>query len=166
MALVRLIARPMLASMFINGGVSALKSPAPLVARAAPVLERLQPLADRATESLPITATPELLVRANGALQLGAGLMLATGRSPRLAALALAASLGPTTVGGHRFWEETDPALRAQQKTHFIKNVSIAGGLLLASVDTEGKPSLAWRAKRQAKQARKQARKLARAQSR
>jgi uncharacterized membrane protein YphA (DoxX/SURF4 family) len=80
--------------------------------------------------------------------------MLATGRMPRLASWALASTMVPTTVGGHRFWEESDPQARQNQQIHFFKNVSMMGGLLLASLDIEGRPSLAWRAKRGARHAR------------
>ena len=80
--------------------------------------------------------------------------MLATGKAPRLSSFVLAVSLVPTTLGGHRFWEESDPQKKANQKIHFFKNVSLVGGLLLASVDTAGKPSLAWRAKHQAARAK------------
>ena len=71
------------------------------------------------------------------------------------------ASLVPTTVAGHRFWEEKDPAQRKAQQLHFFKNVSTLGGLLLAAGDTEGKPGVAWRARRAAKDARREARHLA-----
>jgi putative oxidoreductase len=161
MALVRLIARPMLASMFVAGGYNALKNPGALAQRAQPVLDRLQPKINQAASSLPVELTPTMLVRLNGAAQVVAGGMLATGRAPRLAALVLAGTLVPTTFGGHRFWEESDPTSRAGQRTHFLKNVSMLGGLLLASVDTEGKPSLAWRARRQARKAKDRAAQLA-----
>ena len=69
------------------------------------------------------------------------------GRFRRLAALALIGSIVPTTLGGHRFWEETDQAARAQQRMHFLKNLGLLGGLILAALDTEGEPSLGWRAK-------------------
>jgi hypothetical protein len=52
----------------------------------------------------------------------------------------------PTTLAGHRFWEEEDETRRAQQRIHFFKNLSMLGGLMLAAVDTEGQPGLAWRA--------------------
>jgi putative oxidoreductase len=71
-----------------------------------------------------------------------------------VAALALGASLVPTTFAGHRFWEEGDPKQRAAQKIHFLKNVGLLGGLLLAALDTEGQPSLRWRAGRAAGHAR------------
>src|SRR5205807_669938 len=53
----------------------------------------------------------------------------------------------PTTLAAHRFWEEEDPELRSQQQVHFVKNLGLLGGLMLAAADTEGKPSLAWRAR-------------------
>lgn len=154
MALVRLIARPMLASMFIVGGINSLKNSPPLAQRAKPVTEKLQPMMAKATESMPFEIDDEMMVKINGGVHIAAGLMLASGKMPRLASAVLLASLIPTTFGGHRFWEESDPQLRANQKTHFFKNVSMAGGLILAAVDTAGKPSLAWRARAQARRAR------------
>ena len=74
----------------------------------------------------------------------------------------LAASLVPTTAAGHRFWEESDPTARAQQRIHFFKNVSMLGGLLISSGDTEGQPGVVWRTRRAAKDARREAKHLAR----
>lgn len=147
----------MLASMFISGGINSLRNTDHLTSRAAPVTERLAPVVDMATQSLPFSLDSRQMVQLNGAVHVVGGALLATGRAPRLSALALAATLVPTTLAGHRFWEETDPQQRAIQRVHFFKNVSMIGGLLLASVDTEGKPSLAWLARRQAGQARRQA---------
>ena len=94
----------------------------------------------------PAVSVHEQVVLADGALKVAAGGLLAFGRFPRLSALALAGSLVPTTIAGHPFWKESDPAKRRQQRVHLTKNVSMLGGLLIAAVDTEGKPSLAWRA--------------------
>ncbi|NEA05390.1 DoxX family membrane protein, partial [Streptomyces sp. SID10116] len=82
MAVLRKCARPMLASVFVTGGLQTLRDPR----RAAPAAEPVvAPVASR----IPwLTEDPERLVRINGAVQLGAGLMLATGRVPRVAALA------------------------------------------------------------------------------
>jgi putative oxidoreductase len=147
----------MLASMFISGGINSLRNSDHLAARAAPVTERLAPVVNTATQSLPFTLDSKQMVQLNGIVHVLGGAMLATGRVPRLSALALAASLVPTTLAGHRFWEESDPQQRANQQVHFFKNVSMIGGLLLASVDTEGKPSIAWLARRGADRARRQA---------
>ena len=67
----------------------------------------------------------------------------------------------PTTAAAHRFWEESDPAERSSQRIHFFKNVSIVGGLMIASLDTEGKPGVVWRTRRAARDARREARHLA-----
>jgi hypothetical protein len=43
------------------------------------------------------------------------------------------------------------------QRTHFLKNLAILGGLIIAATDTEGAPSLGWRARRAAKRAAQRA---------
>jgi hypothetical protein len=103
----------------------------------------------------------------------GAGSLLALGKFPRLASTVLAASLVPTTVAAHSFWQEQDPEVRAKQKVQFLKNLGLLGGLLLAAVDTEGKPGLAYRAHmvnasahRAARQTRREARHVAHAAAR
>ncbi|MDG9719885.1 DoxX family protein [Streptomyces sp. DH24] len=139
MSVLRVLGRPMLASMFLAGGMHSVRNPEEVAPAAEPVA---QPVTDR-IPSLPDRT--EDLVRLNGAVQLGAGLMLATGRMPRIAALAIAATLVPTTLAAHRFWEADDPGERAQQRIHFLKNLSMLGGLLIAADDTAGDPSLLWR---------------------
>ena len=93
-------------------------------------------------------------MKINAAVQVAAGVLLSVGRLPRVAAAALAVSLVPTTLAGHRFWEEGDPARRAQQQIHFLKNVGLLGGLVLAVFDTEGAPSLGWRTRQTARRVR------------
>ena len=80
----------------------------------------------------------------------------------------LAATVVPTTMSAHLFWKEQDPQVRAQQKVQFLKNLGLLGGLLLAAVDTEGRPGLAYRAhmvgdsaQRTARQTRREAKHLA-----
>jgi hypothetical protein len=43
-------------------------------------------------------------------------------------------------------------------RQRFIENVGITGGLLLAAVDTEGRPGLGWRARHAATDAKRAAR--------
>lgn len=131
MTLLRSVARPMLASMFVYGGALALKSPGPRAAKAQPTADLIKKIAPE----LPVNGSN--LTRLNGAVQLVGGLALATGRLPRVAAFALAATLPPTTLAGHPYWNETDPAARANQRIHFLKNVSMAGGLLMATLDPD-----------------------------
>jgi putative oxidoreductase len=140
MALTRMLARPLLASSFVASGVDVLRNPEAKQADA-------EPVASQVAESLGLPDDTVTLIKINGAVQVGAGLLLATGRLPRLAAAALAVSLVPTTLARHRFWEADDPDARAGQQVHFLKNLSALGGLILAAADTEGNPSLAWRAR-------------------
>ena len=138
----------MLAAVFVTGGIDVLRQPGPRAEVAAPV-------ATKVAEPLPLPSDPEQLVKINAAVQVVAGVLLALGRFPRLAATALAASLVPTTLAGHRFWEYDDPAQRSQQQIHFLKNLGLLGGLILAMLDTEGAPSLRWRARQAARGARR-----------
>jgi uncharacterized membrane protein YphA (DoxX/SURF4 family) len=138
---IRTVARALLAAVFVRGGLSAYNNPDRLVDGAKPVTDRLAPALDAV--GLPTDA--RTLVRLNGAVQVVGGVLLATNTLTRPAALALAGSLVPTTLAGHDFWSQDDPAQRAGHQIHFLKNVGLLGGLLLAAVDTEGKPGLAWR---------------------
>ena len=60
----------------------------------------------------------------------------------------------PTTLAGHPYWETEDEKERAQQRIHFLKNLTMLGGLLIAAADTEGNPSLAWRSRHAVQAAR------------
>jgi putative oxidoreductase len=146
--LVRRIARPLLAAPFVVLGIDALRNPAPRVAAARPVVEKV---AEQADKQLPVQVPRDVeqWVKINAGVMVGAGALFGLGRLPRLSALALAGSMAPTTAAGHRFWEK-EGAERQQQLIHFLKNVGLVGGLLIAAVDTEGKPSVGWRARRAA----------------
>jgi uncharacterized membrane protein YphA (DoxX/SURF4 family) len=140
----------MLASIFILQGFDAMMNPERVSARAEPVV---QPLAERVPL---VPSETEQAVRINGAVQLAGGLLLGMGRLPRLSALAIAATLVPTTLAGHRFWDIDDKQERAAQRIQFLKNISMLGGLLLAAVDTAGDPSLAWRAQHAVQSSRRE----------
>jgi uncharacterized membrane protein YphA (DoxX/SURF4 family) len=152
----------MLASMFVVGGANGLKNAPALAAKAKPVADRLRPMLAKAAPQVKIPEDTVTLVRVNAAAQILAAVALARGKAPRLSSTVLAASLMPTTVAGHQFWKESDPAAKANQQIHFFKNLSMLGGLLLASVDTEGQPGVAWRAKNAASGVRREAKHLKR----
>jgi uncharacterized membrane protein YphA (DoxX/SURF4 family) len=150
--LVRRIARPLLATPFVYGGISTLRKPQDRVPGARPIVEKVAQTADK---QLPVQVPKDVeqYVKANAALQVGAGTLFALGRSPRVTALLLAGSTVPTTLAGHRFWEETDPKVSFEKIAHFVKNLGLLGGLLIAAVDTEGTPSVGYRARRAASRA-------------
>lgn len=139
----------MLAATFIGRGVEALRSPKPAAEAARPTLDGLSKLPDPVGSNIPTNA--ETVARVNGAVQIGAGLLLATGKLPRFASAALALSVVPGSLGGHAFWAEVDPERKADQRRAFVADISLIGGLIIASVDTEGKPSLGWRGRRAAR---------------
>jgi putative oxidoreductase len=140
----RSISRALLAAPFIVGGINALRAPAAV----APAAETVGvPIA----EQVGLPTDPEMLVKINAGVHVGAGALLALGVMPRLASLALAATLVPTTLAGHRFWEKTGDD-RRQQMIHFAKNAGMLGGLLASALDTGGRPSVFWRGRKTAGQ--------------
>ena len=124
----RVVARILTGSTYVVLGADALLTPGKRPEIAGETLAAIRKV-------VPLPENDTLLVQANAAVMVGGGAMLALGRVPRLAALALAASLVPTTAAAHRYWAVEDPAARAQQKIHFWKNASLLGGLLLVVLD-------------------------------
>lgn len=119
----RRLGQACLGAVFVGAAADVLRDPEPRAAKAA----RLGLAEKLGTDDL-------TLVRANAAAMVAGGLAVATDRLPRAAALGLAASLVPTTLAGHRFWEEADPVVRKNQQVHFLKNAGLLGGcLILAS---------------------------------
>jgi putative oxidoreductase len=155
--LVRRIAYPLLAAVFVANGVDTILNLKQKVETAKPLLAKGQ-------EALPIDRTVDAgtIVQVDAAAKIGAGLLLAFGRMPRLSAAVLAATLIPSTVLEHPFWASKYPDERKTQQAHAIKNAGLLGGLLLAVTDTHGKPSLAYRAKKNKKAAAKGAAKVSR----
>ncbi|KXO89064.1 DoxX family membrane protein [Tsukamurella pseudospumae] len=149
--MIRRIARPLLGSFFVYTGYTGLTSDPGHKA------DTVAPLVEKATESLPdstvIPTSARTWLRINSGVQLGGGLLLATGRLPRASSLTLAGTLVPATAVDHPFWRESDPEIRREQQLHFVKNLSLLGGLLIAGFDTEGRPGATWRARRAAQRA-------------
>ena len=124
----RSIARVLTGSTYVALGFDTARRPGTRVDRAASTLATLR-------RALPLPDDDELIVRANGAIQVLAGSALAVGKAPRLSALVLLASLIPTTAAGHAFWSIEDPQARKAQRVQFHKNMALLGGLLFAILD-------------------------------
>ena len=114
-SLIRFVGRVFLGSSFVILGWQAAQEPGGRVNAAAAL-------------GLP---EPELMVRLNGWAMVAGGIALALGILQRLSALVLIGALAPTTFAGHPFWQETDPQKRHGQEIHFLKNLSMIGGLIL-----------------------------------
>jgi uncharacterized membrane protein YphA (DoxX/SURF4 family) len=133
---------------FIGQGVNSLLNPKSAAQAAAPAVDGLHALPDPLGSSIP--SDPETVARITAAVQVGGGLLLATGKLPRVASAALALTVLPANLGTHSFWNEPDPELKGQKRQQFLTDLSLVGGLLIASADTAGKPSLGWRGRRAA----------------
>lgn len=150
--LIRRLARPLLASTFVVNGVETLMHPQSRVREASTLVEKGQEsLPPNLASSLP--TDPDTLVRITAAVQIAGGALLALGKAPRPAALALAATVVPATLTEQNFWAETDPERKAAKRTAFLKDMGLLGGLMIAAADTAGKPSLGWRGRRAARRA-------------
>ena len=136
MSLARRAARAALAASFVSGGLDQIRNPQPKAGPASPVAK---PITDRVPQ---LPNDPESLVKLDGAIKVVGGLGLIFGPFARPAALLLAGSMVPTTLSGHRFWETTDPDQKVSDRVEFFKNVSLLGGLLIAALDTGGRPSV------------------------
>jgi len=128
LAPLRPAARVLTGSTYALLGFDALREPGARVGQAAGVLAAVR-------TTVPLPADDELVVRANAAVQVVGGTLLALGLAPRLSALALAGSLIPTTLAGHAYWVIEDPAARKLQRIQFHKNMAMIGGLLFAALD-------------------------------
>jgi uncharacterized membrane protein YphA (DoxX/SURF4 family) len=146
MSVVRFLARPLLASSFIVAGVDKLKN-------ADETAEQLSPVLRRAADALPVRVDEKTL--AVGASQLGAGVLFALGKAPRLSASVLALTSALNTFVEWRTADIGSQELRSARRGRLLRNVSLVGGVMLASVDTAGNPSLAWRAQHLAADAAK-----------
>lgn len=120
----------MLAAAFIGQGTEALLHPSPAVDPS------------RASRDGP-------LARLAAATQIGGGLLLASGRLPRVAAAALAATVA-ANLGANAFRSQAGPEVRDCRPRDVLVDVSLLGGLIIAAADTGGKPSLGWRGRRAA----------------
>lgn len=136
----RALARPMLAASFVVDGIDALVRPRRHVEK----LEKVTPALEKAGLPPVLTSDATLLTRASGAVSVVAGLGLATGTAPRTCAAVLAALNAPLTVVNNPVWTASGADERKEALSGLLRGAAVGAGLLLAVVDREGRPSLAW----------------------
>jgi len=139
---VRTAARVMLSAIFVSSGIRVLLDPDSRAETAGRVTNRVGPWIEKVDPRLP--SDTRTLLRIKAGADVVAGVLLATGHLTRPAAGVLAAGLVPTTLAAHQFWAVPKEE-RAGQRTQFLKNLGLLGGLLLAAADTEGRPGLKYR---------------------
>ena len=148
MNILRVFARPMLATSFVLDGIDALTRPARHVER----FERVSPLLERAGLPPVLASDARILTRACGAVSVAAGLGLATSRAPRTCAAVLAALNLPLTLINNPVWAVKGGQARKEALSGLARGGAVGAGLLLAAVVREGRPSLAWRAENHKRQ--------------
>ncbi|WP_265521860.1 DoxX family membrane protein [Oerskovia flava] len=145
--LLRHVARPMLACWFIYDGAQAALRPAEHVRAAREGIELVTDTGDLGERVGLDTRLSDRqvssLVRVHGVATVVAGLFLATGKAPRVAALTLAGLAVPLAVANQPF--TGGEATRAERTAKFAKNLGAIGAALIAGADYEGRPGVQWR---------------------
>lgn len=154
MTLVRVLARPLLASSFVLTGIDRLRNTEATAAALRPALDRLSKAVPSAAS---VTSNEKQVAKVLGAAHLGAALLLGIGRFSRLSALVLVGTSSLNAVVEFNNADSSTAKARKERRNQLIKNLSLVGAVLIAAVDTNGRPSWAWRAEHFAEDARRNA---------
>ena len=154
MTIAQRLARPLLASSIIAAGVDQLRNPESAAASLEPALAQVTSM----NPSLSVvTENPDLVVRPSAASKSVLVLLSPWASCPSFAAILLGATQTVTAAVEYLSAPADTEAEQRARNTTLLKNASILGGVVYASVDRGGKPSLAWRAEHLARDAQKQA---------
>jgi putative oxidoreductase len=110
------------------------------------IVSQVQATKDLLDHGSPANLVPFLMLCAR-TLEVAAGLCLALGIYPRLAAVVLFAFMVPATLVAHDFWRATGTRAFTPQLVNFLKNTAMLGGLLFIAA-TPSQPALLPRAPR------------------
>ncbi len=154
MTLVRVIARPLIASSFVFSGVDRLRTAGATAPQLKPVLAGVAKVVPSAAA---VTGHEKLVGQVLGATQVGAALLLGIGRFSRVAALLLTLTATVNTLVDYRSADASTAEGKKARRSQLLKNLSLIGAVLLATVDTNGRPGIVWRAEHLAMDARKNA---------
>ena len=154
MSLVRRLARPLLAAPFVLEGARTALHPDREIDVAPAAFEQLDK--KLASTSVPRVVDSRAIVRGAGVVAMGAGLLYATNRAPRLAAGLLLTTTSIGIANRKKVWE-----LRGEELTTEVQSIltdaGLLGAVLLAVVDHEGRPSLGYRANKFVERSQKKA---------
>ncbi|MDO5736748.1 MAG: DoxX family membrane protein [Propionibacteriaceae bacterium] len=157
MSLLRFLSRSLFASAFVVDGVKKIRTPSDSAPEAEAFTARVVPLLQRAVPapySSSIPESTETWVRLGGAAQVAGGVMFATGLGRRLGALLLAkASILNIAIALPG--KDASKDERGAARPLVLTNLALLGAALLSARDTQGHPSLSWRAEQTVKAADK-----------
>lgn len=140
MSIITGLARPLLAIPFITSGVDAARHPQDHVE----VVERVNPTLQNLGVGPLSPGTIVMATRAVGGVRIVAGLCMALGKKPRVAALALTSTEIALAAVKNPVWLSTG-AERKQHIAGLVSSAGLIGGALMTVGDRRGKPSLGWR---------------------
>lgn len=152
--MIRKLARPMLASVYVVDGVQTVLNPSSRRESAESVLTKVRAFVPSQYRFL-LPSSPETAAQISGGVKAGAGTLFALGKAPRTSAVLLAATAVPALVGRNAFWEADDDKEKARRRNGAVTDAALLGGILLATVDTDGNPGVQWRAKKAARNAKR-----------
>lgn len=142
MSLVRKLARPLLASSFVLSGIDRLKN-----SNDYSHLEKAISLASKSAPQLVVLKGKEqLLGQGLAATQVAAGSLFALGKLPRLSSVVLLATGATNAYVEYAATEANTKEDKKARTRSALTNGSLLGAIAITAVDTDGNPSLVWRA--------------------
>ena len=145
--MIRKLARPMLASVYVIDGVETVINPSAHRESAESVLTKLRSVVPAPYRAY-LPSSPETAAQIVGGVKAGAGSLFALGKAPRTSAAVLAAATLPNLIAKNNFWAADNKEDKETRRNGFLTNTALLGALFIATQDTEGKPSLRWRAQK------------------
>ncbi|MDO5721630.1 MAG: DoxX family membrane protein [Actinomycetaceae bacterium] len=141
MNLLRLVARPLIATPFIVVGVSAMRNPS----AHAEQLKKVTPLLETLGVPPVLASDARFLSRTMGAVTTVAATGLALGKAPRVCAGVLTAVAVPIALVQNPVWTAKDRDERNRYRRGLERYGAALGGVILATTDRVGAPSASWR---------------------
>ncbi len=144
MSLLRFVGRALFSSYYVSEGFQQLTKPDQNVDQIAPTVDRIVPAVQSMLPPDTADRVPEdarTWTRVLGLAQVVGGVAYATGIARRPGALLLAVATLPRVIG----------AATSEDRSGLFTQLALFGGTLVATQDTAGQPSLAWRAQQSRK---------------
>ena len=145
--MIRKLAHTLLASAFAVDAVQMLQKPEKYTGEAKATAGALR-TALPANMAKSVPADDVTNVRIMAGTKAVASLLVATNKAPRVGAFTLAALQIPTTATRRAFWNESNKDKKQTKQLGLVTDLTLLGALMATTLDTQGKPSVAWRVKK------------------
>ncbi len=148
MNLIRFVGRAMLGGYFVARGAKTFMNPSEAIEEHPELIDKMMPLVEKMAPRKIIEQAPQdptVIARFGGGTQMLGGAMLLTGIGRRLGANLLVASMVPHLLDECPVSQGKALDLEAWLERDFLTTAALLGATLIASQDTQGKPSMIWR---------------------